>query len=67
MSEALSAIRDYVDMAISQTREALEVAENTDEELVTLPAFIGQALDVLERIERRVERTIKEQIGRAHV
>ncbi len=61
MSEALSAIRDYVDMAISQTREALEVAENTDEELVTLPAFIGQALDVLERIERRVERMIKEQ------
>ncbi len=61
MSEALSAIRDYVDMAISQTREALEVAENTDEERVTLPAFIGQALDVLERIERRVERMIKEQ------
>ena len=63
MSETLETIRDYIDIAAMNIVEALDVAENADENLVTLPSFIGQARELLERIQRRVNKMIEAQEG----
>jgi len=61
VSDTLTTIRAYIDIAAGNIVEALDVAENADEDLVTLPAFIGQARELLERIQSRVDKMIKEQ------
>jgi len=63
VSDTLTTIREYIDIAAGNIVEALDVAENADEDLVTLPAFIGQARELLERIQSRVDKMIKEQEG----
>jgi len=61
VSDTLTTIREYIDIAAGNIVEALDVAGNADEDLVTLPAFIGQARELLERIQSRVDKMIKEQ------
>ena len=61
MIKTLIIIRDYIGMAVSQTSDALEVAETADEELMALPAYIGMALGALERIERRIEEMMRDR------
>ncbi len=63
MSDTLTTIRDYIDIAAMNVVEALDVAENADENLAALPAFIGNACELLERIQYRVDEMIKAQPG----
>lgn len=59
MSEAVTVIRDYIDLAIYHTREALDIVENADADLESLPALLGRAMDELERVERYIEQMEK--------
>jgi hypothetical protein len=59
--DTLLTIREYIDIAAMNVVEALDTAENADKDLVTLPAFIEQARELLERIQHRVDKMVEGQ------